>query len=110
MYRMFVSLLLALCATAHAQQTYPTKTVRLIVPLVAGGPTDILARLLGTRLGEVLGQPFVKDDKQTVGQYLGQAGGEVTSFTRFEVGAGIEKKQEDFAAEVMKQAGLDKST
>jgi elongation factor Ts len=51
----------------------------------------------------LLGQPFVKDDKQTVEQYLKKAGAEVATFVRYEVGAGIEKKQEDFAAEVMKQ-------
>jgi len=85
-------------------------------PKNKGKPEAIVVKIVEGRiqkwLNEVtlLGQPFVKDDKQTVGQYLGQAGGEVTSFTRFEVGAGIEKKQEDFAAEVMKQAGLDKST
>ena len=56
-------------------------------------------------LGEItlLGQPFVKDDKQTVEQYLKRAGGEVAAIVRYEVGAGIEKKQEDFAAEVAKQ-------
>ena len=52
----------------------------------------------------LLGQPFVKDDKQTVEQYLKKAGGEVRRFVRYEVGAGIEKKQEDFADEVT-QAG-----
>ena len=50
-----------------------------------------------------MGQPFVKDDKQTVEQYLKKAGGEVLSMVRYEVGAGIEKKQEDFAEEVRKQ-------
>jgi elongation factor Ts len=56
-------------------------------------------------LGEItlLGQPFVKDDKHTVEQYLKNAGGEVAAIVRYEVGAGIEKKQEDFAAEVAKQ-------
>ena len=83
-------------------------------PKNKGKPEAIVVKIVEGRiqkwLNEVtlLGQPFVKDDKQTVGQYLGQAGGEVTAFIRFEVGAGIEKKQEDFAAEVMKQAGLDK--
>jgi elongation factor Ts len=51
----------------------------------------------------LLGQPFVKDDKQSVEQYLKKAGGEVQSIVRYEVGAGIEKKQEDFAEEVRKQ-------
>jgi elongation factor Ts len=74
-----------------------------------GKPEPILTKMVEGKvrkwLNEItlLGQPFVKDDKQSVEQYLKKAGGEVQSFVRFEVGAGIEKKQEDFAAEVMKQ-------
>ena len=51
----------------------------------------------------LLGQPFVKDADQTVAQLLKAAGAEVVSFVRYEVGEGIEKKTEDFAAEVMAQ-------
>jgi elongation factor Ts len=78
-------------------------------PKTAGKPQEIVAKIIEGKvrkwLGEItlLGQPFVKDDKQTVEQYLKTAGGEVLSILRYEVGAGIEKKQEDFAAEVMKQ-------
>ena len=78
-------------------------------PKNASKPADMLAKIIDGKIrkwvGEItlLGQPFVKDDKQTVDAYLKKAGGEVASFVRFEVGAGIEKKQEDFAAEVMKQ-------
>jgi len=78
-------------------------------PKTAGKPQEIVDKIIDGKvrkwLGEItlLGQPFVKDDKQTVEQYLKKAGGEVLSITRYEVGAGIEKKQEDFAAEVMKQ-------
>ena len=50
-----------------------------------------------------MGQPFVKDDKQTVSQLLKSADASVVSFVRFEVGEGIEKKQENFAEEVMAQ-------
>ncbi len=77
-------------------------------PKNKGKPDAILVKILEGRISKwlnevtLLGQPFVKDDKQTVAQYLGQAGGEVAAFVRFEVGAGIEKKKEDFAAEVMK--------
>lgn len=77
-------------------------------PKNAGKPEDILGKIIEGRvrkwLNEVtlLGQPFVKDDKQTVEQYLKKAGAEVTAIVRYEVGAGIEKKQEDFAAEVAK--------
>jgi elongation factor Ts len=58
-------------------------------------------------LGEItlLGQPFVKDDKQSVEQVLKKAGAKVVRYVRYEVGAGIEKKQENFAAEVMALRG-----
>lgn len=48
-------------------------------------------------------QPFVKDPDQTVSQYVSSKQNKVVSFLRLEVGEGIEKKQEDFAAEVMSQ-------
>jgi elongation factor Ts len=56
-------------------------------------------------LGELvlLGQPFVKDPEQTVEKLLKAAAARVLRFERFEVGAGIEKKQSDFVAEVMAQ-------
>ena len=53
----------------------------------------------------LLGQPFVKDDKQTVEQLLKSKGATVAGFTLFVVGEGIEKKKDDFAAEVMAQVG-----
>jgi elongation factor Ts len=74
-----------------------------------GKPEAIVAKMVEGRLRKwlneitLLGQPFVKDPDQTVEKYLKQAGGVVSSYLRFEVGAGIEKKREDFAAEVMKQ-------
>ena len=72
-------------------------------------PREIIAKMVEGRLrkslGEItlLGQPFVKDDKQTVAQVLKGAGARVTRYVRFEVGAGIEKKQGNFAEEVMAQ-------
>jgi elongation factor Ts len=51
----------------------------------------------------LLGQPFVKDDRQTVEQLLGARGASVASFVLYVVGEGIERKQSDFAAEVMAQ-------
>jgi elongation factor Ts len=72
-----------------------------------GKPPEMVPRIvegkLRKRLGEVtlLGQPFVKDDKISVEKLLKQAGAEATGYLRYEVGAGIEKKQTDFAAEVM---------
>jgi elongation factor Ts len=75
----------------------------------SGKPPEIIEKMIGGRINKFLkeitlvGQPFVKDDKQTVGQLLKSAGASVTSFIRFEVGEGIEKKEENFADEVMKQ-------
>ena len=74
-----------------------------------GKPPEIVAKMVEGRLrkslGEVtlLGQPFVKDPDTTVEKLLKGAGAQVVAFERFEVGAGIEKKQEDFVAEVMAQ-------
>ena len=53
----------------------------------------------------LLGQPFVKNDKQTVEQLLKAANAQVAGFTLYLVGEGIEKKKDDFAAEVMAQVG-----
>jgi len=78
-------------------------------PKLAGKPKEVLVKAtegkLRKYLGEItlLGQPFVKDDKQSVAQVLKGANARVLRFVRYEVGAGIEKKQEDFAAEVMAQ-------
>jgi elongation factor Ts len=76
----------------------------------SGKPADIIAKMVeGTvqkYLKEVtlLGQPFVKDDKQTVEQLLKARAAKVHAFTLYVVGEGIEKKQSDFAAEVAAQA------
>jgi len=75
----------------------------------SGKPADIIGKMVDGRirkyLGEItlLGQPFVKDPDQTVGALLKAAGAAVVSFDRIELGEGIEKKDEDFAAEVMAQ-------
>ena len=74
-----------------------------------GKPADIVAKMVEGRLrkslGEITltGQAFVKDPDVTIEKLLKGAKAEVTAFERFEVGAGIEKKQEDFVAEVMAQ-------
>lgn len=84
-------------------------------PKTSGKPQEIVAKIIEGKvrkwMGEItlLGQPFVKDDKQTVEQYLKNAGGEVAAIVRYEVGAGIEKKREDFAAEVAKQVASFKA-
>jgi elongation factor Ts len=78
-------------------------------PKNASKPAEIVAKMVDGKvrkvLGEItlLGQAFVKDDKHTVEAVLKKAGARVVRFVRYEVGAGIEKKQENFAAEVMAQ-------
>ena len=74
-----------------------------------GKPAEIVAKMVEGRLRKYLaeicltGQPFVKDPDTTVEKLLKAAGAKVTGFVRFEVGEGIEKKQENFADEVMAQ-------
>ena len=62
-----IGLLLAFTGTALAQ-TYPARPITMIIPFAAGGPTDVLGRVLAQRMGEVLGQ-------QVVVENIGGAGG-----------------------------------
>jgi len=79
--------------------------------LESGKPADIVEKMLTGRvrkyLAEItlLGQSFVKDPDKTVETLLADAGATVNNFVRYEVGEGIEKKQENFADEVMAQIG-----
>ncbi len=75
-------------------------------------PAEILEKIIGGKIAKIVnevslyGQPYVLDTNQTVEAALKAAGAEVVSFVRLAVGEGIEKQVDDFAAEVMKQAGL----
>jgi elongation factor Ts len=75
----------------------------------SGKPEEIIAKMVEGRLRKFVneisleGQPFVKNPDVTVGKLLAEKGAKVREFARFEVGEGIEKKEEDFAAEVMAQ-------
>lgn len=75
-------------------------------------PAEILEKIIGGKINKIInevslyGQPYVLDTDRTVEAVLKAAGAEVVGFQRLAVGEGIEKKEDDFAAEVMKQAGL----
>ena len=75
----------------------------------SGKPPEIIEKMVEGRLRKhlsgitLLGQPFVKDSDLTVEKLLKQSGARVNGFSRLAVGEGIEKKQENFADEVMQQ-------
>lgn len=75
----------------------------------SGKPEEIIEKMIQGRLRKfieevtLLEQPFVKDPDTTIGALLKQSDADVVSFLRFEVGEGIEKEEDDFAAEVAAQ-------
>jgi elongation factor Ts len=74
-----------------------------------GKPAEIVEKMMVGRIRKFLAenslveQAFVKNPELTVGKLLKEAGADITSFVRFEVGEGIEKDETDFAAEVAAQ-------
>ena len=58
-----LALLLGVAGTVIAQDTYPTKPVKLIVPLAAGGASDVVARIFAAKLGERLGQQVIVENR-----------------------------------------------
>jgi elongation factor Ts len=97
------------------QQSIPSdfvekeKSILIAQAESSGKPAEIIEKMIQGRLNKflaevtLLGQPFVKDPEQKVSKLLADAGAEVKGFVRYEVGEGIEKKVEDFAAEVASQ-------
>ncbi|MFT6269360.1 MAG: elongation factor Ts [Alphaproteobacteria bacterium] len=85
------------------------KEIQLEIAIQSGKPAEIAEKMVSGRMkkftGEVslTGQPFVKDPSMSVGDFLKSKNADVVNFVRFEVGEGIEKKTEDFAAEVAAQ-------
>src|SRR5690606_34385707 len=61
----------ALVPAVQAQSSYPTKPVRVIVPFAPGGSTDIIARLVGDKMGREMGQPFVIENRAGAGGAIG---------------------------------------
>ncbi len=80
----------------------------------SGKPADIAAKMIEGAVQKylkevsLLNQPFVKNDKQTVEQMLKEKNTTISSFTMYVVGEGIEKRQDDFAAEVAAQVAAAK--
>ncbi|WP_086932979.1 translation elongation factor Ts [Agarilytica rhodophyticola] len=84
-------------------------------PDMAGKPENIVEKMMTGRINKFLKenslveQAFVKDPEVTVGQLVKKAEAEVKQFIRYEVGEGIEKAEEDFAAEVAAQVAASKA-
>lgn len=80
----------------------------------SGKPANIVEKMVEGRVAKylaevtLLGQPFVKNPEQTVDKLLAEKSAKVNRFALFVVGEGIEKKSDDFAAEVMAQVGQSK--
>jgi len=71
-----LSTLLVMSRNASAQQEYPIKPIRVIVGVAPGGATDILARVVGTKLGESFRQPVLVDNRPGANHIIG---GQVTA-------------------------------
>ena len=75
----------------------------------SGKPAEIIEKMIVGRINKyldevsLLGQAFIKDPNITIAKLLASSGAKVKSFVRYQVGEGIEKKQDDFATEVMAQ-------
>ena len=74
--RLLMSTALVLAASgafagAKAEEKYPSKPVRIIVSFSAGGPTDIVARVMGAKMGDLLGQQFVVENRVGAGGNIG---------------------------------------
>jgi len=91
------------------------KAVQIDIAMNEGKPAEIAEKMVIGRMkkftGEIslTGQAFIMEPKKTVGAILKEKGATVSNFVRLEVGAGIEKKEEDFAAEVAAQIAAAKA-
>ncbi|OKY26387.1 translation elongation factor Ts [Thalassotalea sp. PP2-459] len=91
------------------------KAIQIDIAMNEGKPAEIAEKMVTGRMkkftGEIslTGQAFIMEPKRTVGDVLKEKGVSVSSFIRLEVGEGIERKEEDFAAEVEAQIAAAKS-
>jgi elongation factor Ts len=84
---------------ARAKAADSGKPANIVEKMVEGAVAKFLKEVT------LLGQPFVRNDKQTVGELLKARGASVAAFTLYVVGEGLERRKDDFAAEVMSQVG-----
>ena len=95
-----------------AERVEKEKEILKIQTMNEGKPEAIAEKIVQGRIGKffseicLVDQAFVKDPNKKVSQVLKENDAEVVEFARFEKGEGIEKKEENFAEEVMKQAGI----
>ncbi len=71
MIRIALAFICLVAALAVNAQTYPSRSVKIIVPFGVGGPADIYARFVGARLGDAMGQPFVVENRPGGGAVIG---------------------------------------
>lgn len=86
-------------AIASAKAAESGKPAPIVAKMVEGAVQKFLREVT------LLGQPFVKDDRQSIEQLLKAKGAAVAGFTRYVVGEGLEKRKDDFVSEVMAQVG-----
>jgi elongation factor Ts len=103
-------------ADVPADKIATEKNVAELKAAESGKPPEIIAKMVEGSVQKylkevsLLNQTFVKNDKQTVEQMLKAANTTIKSFTMYVVGDGIEKRQDDFAAEVAAQVAAAKAT
>jgi elongation factor Ts len=103
-------------ADVPADKIATERSVAELKAAESGKPADIVAKMVEGSVQKylkevsLLNQTFVKNDKQTVEQMLKAANTTIKSFTMYVVGEGIEKRQDDFAAEVAAQVAAAKAT